>query len=276
MSTTFMSVQFKPAGVLTNATTAVLSDATGTYGIKRNDTSAVVVADGTALLNPSTGVYTYSFTDPASDLTYTYAVEFVYLGITYRATGNLTGGATASEPISLAEAKAHCRIEADDTDSDTVLAIYIKAARLKAEAHLNRALLNRSIVTYFDSFADCMELPMPPLVSVTDIKYTDEDGAEQTLASTVYRLRTDQFIGRVELAYDQSWPATRSESGAVRITHVSGYGASTTDIPEHYRLAMLHMVARWFENREPVAAFNMSEINGMETSLLDFDRVTPV
>lgn len=277
MSTTFLSAQFKPGGVLTNATTAVLSDATGTYGIKRNDTDAVVVADGTALVNSSTGVYTYSFADPASDLTYTYALEFVYGGITYRSTGQLTGGATATEPITLAEAKAHCRIDLDNTDSDTVLAIYIASARLTAEKFLGRALLNRTVVTQFDGFADCMELPWPPLHSVTSITYLDEDGASQTLASTVYRVRTDTFVGRVELDYNQSWPATYPVSGAVTITHVSGYGSSTTDVPEIIRLAMLHMVARWFEQREPMAFAQTSTLDNMELSLLHLaDRVVPV
>ncbi len=58
-------------GTLTNATSVVLQDATGTYGIKRNDTDAVVVASGTATSNPSTGTYTYTFTPPAENVTYT-------------------------------------------------------------------------------------------------------------------------------------------------------------------------------------------------------------
>lgn len=278
MSTTFLSAQFKPGGVLTNATSAVLADATGAYGIKRNDTQAVVIASGTALLNPSTGVYTYSFSDPAPDLTYTYALQFVHAGITYRATGQLTGGVTATEPITLAEVKAHCRIEPDNTDSDAILAVYIKSARLTAEKFLGRALLNRSVVTKFDEFSDCMELPWPPLSSVTSITYLDEDGASQTLASTVYRVRTDTFVGRVELDYDQSWPATYPVSGAVTVTHVSGYGSSTTDVPEIIRLAMLHMIARWYEAREPmVTGTVVAELDNMELSLLHLaDRVVPV
>ena len=71
--------------VLTDVTSAVLSDPTGTYGVKRDDTDAVVVADGTALVNQSTGLYEYTFTEPADDLTYSYYVEWVYNGDTFRA-----------------------------------------------------------------------------------------------------------------------------------------------------------------------------------------------
>jgi hypothetical protein len=69
-------------GVLTDVTTAKLSDPTGTYGVKRNDTDAVVVADGTAMTKTSTGTYEYSFTD-TTDVSYTAYVEFVYDGATY-------------------------------------------------------------------------------------------------------------------------------------------------------------------------------------------------
>jgi hypothetical protein len=74
--------EFEVAGVLTDVTTAKLSDPTGTYGIKRNDTNAVIVVDGTAMTKDSTGIYSYSFT-PVVSISYTAYVEFVYLGSTY-------------------------------------------------------------------------------------------------------------------------------------------------------------------------------------------------
>jgi hypothetical protein len=39
----------KIAGVLADVTSVVLSDPTGTYGIKRNDTGATVIAANTAM-----------------------------------------------------------------------------------------------------------------------------------------------------------------------------------------------------------------------------------
>lgn len=52
-----------PGGTLTNVYAAKLSDPTGAFGARRTDTSAVVVADGTAMSNPSTGTYTYDLGD---------------------------------------------------------------------------------------------------------------------------------------------------------------------------------------------------------------------
>ena len=74
---------FKVEGVLTDATSAKLSDPTGAYGVRRNDTGAVVVADGTAMSHVATGQYSYSFAEPAVGLSYQAWVEFVYAGNTY-------------------------------------------------------------------------------------------------------------------------------------------------------------------------------------------------
>lgn len=73
---------FKVGGVLTNVTTAKLSDPTGVYGIKRNDTSATVVADATAMTNTATGTYEYTLTAVAN-VAYTAYIEFVYDGDTF-------------------------------------------------------------------------------------------------------------------------------------------------------------------------------------------------
>jgi hypothetical protein len=73
--------EFRVGGVLTNATSVKLSDPDDVYGIKRNDTDAVVVANNTAMTNPSTGVYTYTFT-AVVNVSYTAYIEFSYGGDT--------------------------------------------------------------------------------------------------------------------------------------------------------------------------------------------------
>lgn len=73
---------FKVDGVPTSVTSARLSDPTGTFGVKRNDTDAVVVADGTVMTLVSTGTYQYEFSD-SPGVAYTAYVEFVYQGATY-------------------------------------------------------------------------------------------------------------------------------------------------------------------------------------------------
>jgi len=76
--------EWKVAGVLTDVTSAKLSDATGSFGVKRVDTGEVIVADGTDMAKIATGTYRYSFTPVQRGLTYFYYIEIVAGGVTRR------------------------------------------------------------------------------------------------------------------------------------------------------------------------------------------------
>jgi hypothetical protein len=73
---------FKVDGVPTDVDAALLSDPTGTFGVKRNDTSAVIVADGTAMTRVAAGTYEYEFSDVVG-VAYTAYVELEYDGAIY-------------------------------------------------------------------------------------------------------------------------------------------------------------------------------------------------
>jgi hypothetical protein len=81
MSRTVRKV-FSINGVPTDVDSAVLSDPTGAYGVKRNDTDAAVVADGTAMVRVGVGTYEYEFTDIVG-VAYTAYVEFQHGSNTY-------------------------------------------------------------------------------------------------------------------------------------------------------------------------------------------------
>lgn len=70
--------RFEPGGVLADPFSVKLSDPNGLFGVRRTDTGAVVVSDGTALVRQSTGIWAYQVTEPAPGLTYEYWVEVVW------------------------------------------------------------------------------------------------------------------------------------------------------------------------------------------------------
>jgi len=85
MSQVTITETFKDSnGNLIDPTSVKLSNPTGTYGIKRNDTDAVMVADDVAMTKEAVGTYIYTFDEPdgASGLVYTYWIEWVYQGHT--------------------------------------------------------------------------------------------------------------------------------------------------------------------------------------------------
>lgn len=73
---------FKIGNTLTDVTTAKLSDPTGAYGVKRNDTGVTVVADGTDMTRTTTGTYEYTLSATVN-VAYTAYVEFIYDGDTF-------------------------------------------------------------------------------------------------------------------------------------------------------------------------------------------------
>ena len=92
MSTTTITKKFKVDGILADPTSFTVAAATGVYGVRRQDTGAVVVASGIALVRDSLGIYHLSWEDPAAGLVYEYVLRCVYAGETHYFAGIVVGG----------------------------------------------------------------------------------------------------------------------------------------------------------------------------------------
>jgi uncharacterized phiE125 gp8 family phage protein len=162
--------------------------------------------------------------------------------------------APAVEPVSLTEAKLHCRV--DVSDDDNLITALIQAAREVAEAISRRALITQTWKLILDEFpaTDEIVIPLPPLQSVASVTYKDQDGSSSTFSSGDYIVSTDTEPGKVVLGYGKSWPSTTLyPTGAVTVQFTAGFGDASTDVPEKYRQAMLLLIGHWYENREAIA-----------------------
>lgn len=70
-------------GVPADVTSVSLSDPTGTYGLKREDTDAVVVAAGVSLSKTETGHYEYVLPSLAEGIWHTYWIAWTFGGETH-------------------------------------------------------------------------------------------------------------------------------------------------------------------------------------------------
>lgn len=152
--------------------------------------------------------------------------------------------------VSLAEAKAWCRV--DHSDEDGLITSLVNAVESYLDGYagiLNRVLAPQTWSQQYDSFEERMALPMGYVQSVTDVKYFDTNNAEQTLAGTVYQLLSDEIGSYVSLKSGQSWPSIYSRDDAIKITWLAGY-ASASDVPAAIKVAMRMMITQWYDGRD--------------------------
>ncbi len=182
----------------------------------------------------------------------------------------------ALEPVSLAEAKTHCRI--DGSDDDDYLAGLITAARVYLEEVMRRAFLTQTWRASLDAWPDDSEITLPraPLQSVISIVYKDSSGAQTTLAETDdYLVDTDSEPGRIVPAVNKNWPETALYPiNPIQITYIAGYGDAPENVPATIRQAIRLLVGHWYENREAtMSGATAREIPLAVDSLIYMDRM---
>jgi len=163
--------------------------------------------------------------------------------------------APALEPVTAAEAKLHCRIDAAEHAEDTYVGTLITAARQYAETFTRRALVQQTWKYQLDEFPaddEPIQIPLPPLSSVSWVKYYDSAGTYTTLSDSSYVVDIDVEPGRIGLASGCSWPDVYDQVGALEIQFVAGYGSASASVPAAIRQAMLLLIAHWYEHREEV------------------------
>jgi hypothetical protein len=192
--------------------------------------------------------------------------------------------APAVEPVTLAEAKLHLRV--DFTDDDTLITMLIGAARVAAENICRRAFVTQKWDLYLDAFprqnfygvlpgyapldqfvpsvlqaqrgyavrfrGGKLELPFPTLQSVEYIKYKDATGVLITLDPSLYTVDNASEPGVLTPAPDQYWPNTQNIMNAVQIGYTAGYGDAAA-VPAGIKSWILLRVGALYENREEVA-----------------------
>jgi len=154
----------------------------------------------------------------------------------------------AENPITVQEVKDFARI--DGNDEDELIETFISSVRDACELWLGRILVERSVKILFSEWnREVVELPFPPLVSVTSFKTIDEDGVETVYSSDNYYVITEAIPGRIVLKTNASIPTTsiRSISGYC-VEYQAGYGAAS-NVPPSIKEALKLWVTWVWENR---------------------------
>lgn len=164
----------------------------------------------------------------------------------------------SSYPVTLDEARAHlnCNTVADDEMIEDDI---IPAATefIEAEIPGGRSLMATTWDLPLAGFwSGPLQLPQPPLSSVTSLKYYDTNGTLTTVDASAYLVRTPRNLpGTIERAPDSTWNyLTQSDRRLpVVIRFVAGY-ASAAAVPRAVKQAV-KIACEWlYQNRGPLKA----------------------
>lgn len=155
------------------------------------------------------------------------------------------------EPVTLAEAKLHCRIDVDDDDALVGSLISTAREHLERISRPQVAMTAQRWLYVADAWpaSATIELRPYPLLTVDEVRYTDATGVETVIASSEYVVDTHSQPGRLHMI--NGWPsATLAALNGLEIEFTAGYGVDVLSPPMALRQAVLLLVGHWYEHRE--------------------------
>ena len=183
----------------------------------------------------------------------------------------------AEEPVSLADAKLHLRV--DFTDDDTLITALIAAARQAAETLTGRQIVTARWKLVLDSFpgpslmgvpagdpfslpGHAILIPKSPVSSLVSIQYLDMSGTLQTMPATDYTVDAACEPARITPVFGKIWPISLPQIGAVTVTFDAGYGPATS-VPEGIKSWIKLRIGSLYAHREEVALINRGKIEAL-------------
>lgn len=153
----------------------------------------------------------------------------------------------AAEPVTLAQAKAHLRV--DVPDDDQYIGTLISVVRLAAEDRLQRTLVHTTWRLTLDRFPLAIRLPMPPLASVQSVQYRNTDGQWVTMSAQDYQVDLANEPGFLVTAPGATWPEVGEGINGVLVNFTAGYGATGDNVPAPIRHWILLALSDLYQHR---------------------------
>lgn len=185
----------------------------------------------------------------------------------YRSLNRISGPSV--EPVTLAEAKSHLRIDPGFADDDDYVQSLITAARFNVEAIIDMTLIRSQWQMKFDYFPSWdIPLPRPPIAQGdVVVSYVPAQSPGSTVNLTGFRIDRDSTPAAIRPEWNGTWPSARGAENDVTVTYWAGWD-SPVKVPKPARHACLLMIGHWFANREAVVAGGMSPVPMAVDSLL--------
>lgn len=152
----------------------------------------------------------------------------------------------AAEPVTLAEVKAHLRLDHDSEDE--LLSGLIRAAYEDVERTAGLALIEQSWRLALDKWPreGCVTIPLYPVREILAVTAYGFEGEASLIGPSAYQ--ADMASRPARLHFDGPPEALRAMNG-IEIDFVAGFGEAAPDVPDLLRRAIVLLVAHWYEFR---------------------------
>ena len=172
----------------------------------------------------------------------------------------------SSEPVTLAEAKRHLRV--DNTDDDDYITALIRVARRASEDRMERTLITTTWKLTLDEFQPSIILPMPRIQAISSVIYNNRSNQQVALSASDWFLDSDSEPGWLVPAISKAWPLTLGIN-AVAITYTAGYGVTAESVPMPIRQWILLAVGDMYDQFRSLSAEKPVVPQSFADSLLD-------
>ncbi len=154
-----------------------------------------------------------------------------------------------TEPVTLAEAKAHLRVT--HGDDDAYISTLIKLARAGVEAQTGLGLISQGWSVFRDDWPrdGIITLPLAPVLDVIDIKAYGDDDVAATIDPAHYYADRMSRPPRIVLRGSRNWVRPARVANGIEILLVIGF----VSVPEALREAVLQLVGFWYATRGDAA-----------------------
>ncbi|MGE7371039.1 head-tail connector protein [Neorhizobium sp. NPDC001467] len=156
-----------------------------------------------------------------------------------------------AEPITLAEAKAHLRLDGDEEDA--LVASLVATARQHLERETGLCLLAQNWRLCLDAWPrdGIVKIARYPLRAIEAVTVYDHAGMPAEVSLNAHLLDGEARPARLWL---RDPPAPGQAMNGIEITFAAGFGEAGTDVPDVLKRALLVHVAHMFAFRGVVAA----------------------
>jgi uncharacterized phiE125 gp8 family phage protein len=151
-----------------------------------------------------------------------------------------------TEPVSLAEAKAHLRVT--HSEEDALIGALIASARRVTEARTGLSLITQEWLVLRDGWPEdgVIALPLAPVLSVEELAVFGEDDQKAVIEPSHYVVDAASRPARLMLRGSRIWQRPGRGLNGIGIRVRAGYGPAAANVPAALRQAVLMLVAHYY------------------------------